>query len=70
MRCKICEEIEGALRSAQRPDGSAETLGLSPAGERNRTNQRGERIKDLQAKLVRHRSKTCPDRTLADVIVH
>lgn len=60
MRCKICEEIEGALRSAKSPDDSAGALGLSEAGERNRTHQKAERILSLELKLARHK-KACPD---------
>lgn len=58
MLCRICEELENTLRAAKIPDVAAGWLGLSEAGERNRIQQKTEKVMMLEIKLAKHK-KIC-----------
>lgn len=64
MICRIGKELESSLHSAEEPDSPARKIGLTEAGERNRVQQKQERVERVRTLLLKHRAicKTCaPD---------
>ncbi len=57
MPCLTCRELSSSLQTASAPDLSN---GLSPAGERNRTQQKQEKLLKIQASILKHQA-LCPE---------
>ncbi len=55
--CRICQELEASLQSAQQPDPPALVLGLTEAGKRNRGLQRQELVQRIETLLETHESQ-------------
>ena len=55
MPCRICIEIDSALRTARTPASPELLIGLTVAGERNRTQQKQEKLTQLEMLLKKHR---------------
>ena len=52
--CRLCSELENAVRSAQKTDAPNILLGLTEAGNRNRIEQRRETLLKTEANLAKH----------------
>ena len=57
MPCLTCRELSSSLQTASAPD---QANGLSPAGERNRAQQKQERLQKIQASMLKHQL-ICPE---------
>ena len=57
MPCLTCRELSSALETASKPD---QANGLSLAGERNRAQQKQEKLLKLQASILKHQA-VCPE---------
>jgi len=55
--CRLCEELERHVHTAQQPDSPKLLLGLTEAGQRNRTRQREEKLLQAETLLAKHRSQ-------------
>jgi len=53
--CRLCEELKRHVHTAQQPDSPELLVGLTEAGERNRTRQREEKLLRAELELERHR---------------
>ncbi len=56
MLCRTCLELETSLQSARDPASPNLLSGLTAAGERNRAQQKREKIEKLETLLAKHRS--------------
>jgi hypothetical protein len=56
MHCRVCEQLEEALATAQRPDSPELLNGLTEAGMRNHTHQRQERALKAETDLNKHKN--------------
>lgn len=54
--CRLCEELERHVHTAQQPDSPELLLGLTEAGERNRARQREEKLLKAELELQRHQN--------------
>jgi len=55
--CRLCEELERHVHTAQQPDSPKLLLGLTEAGECNRTQQREEKLLQAEMLLEKHRNQ-------------
>lgn len=60
MSCRICIELESSLQSARKEASPEMLLGLTAAGERNRTQQKNEKVAKIEGLLSKHKL-VCPD---------
>ena len=60
MSCRICLELESSLQSARKEVPPEILLGLTAAGERNRTQQKNEKVAKVESMLSKHKL-ICPD---------
>ena len=55
MACRVCVQLEEAIKAARGPDAPDLLLGLTEAGLRNRARQKVERQVKAELDLERHR---------------
>ena len=56
MLCRTCLELETSLQTARDPAAPNLLSGLTEAGERNRTQQKREKVEKIETLLAKHRA--------------
>ncbi len=72
MVCRTCLELETSLQTARDPVAPNLLSGLTEAGERNRAQQKREKVEKIETLLAKHKAicQSAKDQVLAATAAH